>query len=136
MDDLRAAAVELRALGALVRDMDEQLTGYKASRSRLTFNDLEHRTLKALSVPEVQSSIRERFDYVFVDEYQDVSDVQQAILTRVARENNLFCVGDMKQSIYRFRHAEPGLFANQAASYAAGNGGRLIALKANFRSRA
>ena len=136
VDDLRAAAVELRALGALVRDMDEQLTGYKASRSLLTFNDLEHRTLKALSVPEVQSSIRERFDYVFVDEYQDVSDVQQAILTRVARENNLFCVGDMKQSIYRFRHAEPGLFANQAASYAAGNGGRLIALKANFRSRA
>lgn len=135
-DDLRASAAELRALGALVRDMDGRLAQLKQSRSLLTFSDLEHRTLRALCVPEVQKSVRDRFDYVFVDEYQDVSDVQQAILTRVSRGNNLFCVGDMKQSIYRFRHAEPGLFAAQAASYARHEGGRLIALRANFRSRA
>lgn len=133
--DLRAVAVELRALGRLTRDMDSLLEKYKASRSLLTFTDLEHRTLRALRVPAVLMSVRARFDHVFVDEYQDVSDVQQAILTRVARGDNLFCVGDMKQSIYRFRHAEPGLFAAQAADYAQGRGGRLIALRSNFRSR-
>lgn len=135
-DDLRAVATELRALGALTRDMDELLERYKASRSLVTFSDLEHRTLRALRVPAVRDSVRARFDYVFVDEYQDVSDVQQAVLTQVARGDNLFCVGDMKQSIYRFRHAEPGLFAAQAEAYARGEGGSLIALKSNFRSRA
>lgn len=136
LGDLRASAVELRALAELTRDMDGLLSRYKASRSLVTFSDLEHRTLRALAVPAVQKSVRERFDYVFVDEYQDVSDVQQAILEKVSRGDNLFCVGDMKQSIYRFRHAEPGLFAARARAYERGEGGRLIALRSNFRSRA
>ena len=134
--DLPACAAELRALGRLARALEDHFAEYKQSRSMLTFNDLEHKTLQALSVPAVAQSVRARFDYVFVDEYQDVSDVQEAILRAVSRGDNLFCVGDVKQSIYRFRHAEPGLFTRKAEAFRAGEGGRLLALTRNFRSRA
>ncbi len=133
--DLPACAAELRGLRALVRGLDEEYTRLKEEHSLLTFTDLERRTLQALEDHEVLESVRARYEYVFVDEYQDVSDVQEAILSRVARENGLFCVGDVKQSIYRFRHAEPTLFMGKYDAYRRGEGGRLIVLNQNFRSR-
>lgn len=80
-------------------------------------------------------SVRAKYAYVFVDEYQDTSDVQEAILNRIVRSDNRFMVGDVKQSIYRFRAAEPSLFLEKYARYRAGDGGRLIVLRQNFRSR-
>ena len=136
LSDLPACAAELRGLRRLARAMEEQFSRQKAARSMLTFSDLEHKTLAALSVPAVRDSVRARYDYVFVDEYQDVSDVQEAILRAVSRGDNLFCVGDVKQSIYRFRHAEPALFTGKAEAFRRGEGGRLLALTRNFRSRA
>ncbi|MEA5064794.1 MAG: UvrD-helicase domain-containing protein, partial [Eubacteriales bacterium] len=91
--------------------------------------------LRALGDPGVGEAIRARFSHVFVDEYQDVSDLQEALIVKVAREGNLFMVGDVKQSIYRFRQAEPTLFIEKYHRYGKGAGGRLIALSHNFRSR-
>ena len=107
----------------------------KAERSGLTYADLEHRTLRALSDPAVARSVRERYDYVFVDEYQDTSDIQEALLSALCRGDNLFMVGDVKQSIYRFRLAEPKLFLDKYAAYGRGEGGLLLPLTRNFRSR-
>lgn len=135
LSDLPGCAAELRGLKEIVKALDEEYTRLKDEKSLLTFTDLERRALNVLSDETVRQSVRERYEYVFVDEYQDVSDVQEAILTAAARENGLFAVGDVKQSIYRFRHAEPTLFMGKYAAYRNHEGGRLIVLNKNFRSR-
>ena len=101
----------------------------------LSYSDLEHCTLRALEDSAVAQELRERYDHIFVDEYQDTSDVQEALVARIARGDNLFMVGDVKQSIYRFRQAEPRLFLEKYASYGSGEGGQLLPLTMNFRSR-
>ena len=83
----------------------------------MDFDDLEHSALAALELPEVRSALRERYRYVFIDEYQDSSAIQEAIVGSFAREDGLFLVGDVKQSIYRFRQAEPSLFLQKAARF-------------------
>ena len=136
IEDLPASAAEVRALRSIVMRLDEEYARLKDERSILTFGDLERRTLRALEDESVARALREKFTHIFIDEYQDVSDIQEAILTRVAREDNLFFVGDVKQSIYRFRSAEPTLFQSRYERYGRGEGGRLVLLNSNFRSRA
>ena len=110
------------------------MSAAKQERSGLSYADLERLTLRALARDDVANAVREQYDYVFVDEYQDVSDLQEALIARVSRGDNLFAVGDVKQSIYRFRLAEPRLFLNRYARYLRGDGGRLLPLTRNFRS--
>lgn len=131
MDTLEGA----RSLAEIARDASAELIRAKDERGALSYGDLEMRTLAALKKPEVMQAARQRYSYVFVDEYQDTSDIQEAIVRRVAREDNLFMVGDVKQSIYRFRQAEPRLFLEKYVKYQAGEGGRLMPLTRNFRSR-
>ena len=133
--DMRALEPELRTLGALAMDASRRFEEKKAEQSGLTYADLERRALDALRNDDVAASVRERFDYVFVDEYQDTSDIQEAIVARVCRADNRFMVGDVKQSIYRFRMAEPKLFLDKYERFRRGEGGRLIPLTRNFRSR-
>lgn len=135
LSDLPGCAKELRGLYEIVKALDEEYTRLKDEKSLLTFTDLERRALHVLSDETVRQAVQEKYEYVFVDEYQDVSDVQEAILSRAARENGMFSVGDVKQSIYRFRHAEPTLFMGKYDSYRRDEGGRLIVLNQNFRSR-
>ncbi len=131
----------LRALCKLALELESNYRQRKEERSALDFNDLEHRALLALSDPAVRQSVQQKYDYVFVDEYQDTSDVQEEILQKASRGDNLFMVGDVKQSIYRFRQAEPRLFMDKYDAYGAqgeGNSspGQLLLLSRNFRSRA
>ncbi len=135
MNDVRDNICEITKLYEIVEDMNEYIRAFKTRKAALTFSDLEHMTLAALKNPQVSRRVKDRFSYVFVDEYQDTSDVQEAILSLVAQENNLFLVGDVKQSIYRFRNAEPKLFLQKYVSYGSSDGGRLIVLSQNFRSR-
>lgn len=77
----------------------------------MDFGDMEQYTLDILERPEVRAQMQGEFDHIFVDECQDVSQVQDAILQAIHGEQNcLFMVGDVKQSIYRFRKADPTLF--------------------------
>ena len=135
VSDMRADADCMAALFDLVRDIARRHGARKAEKSALTFSDLEHMALALLRQDEVASAVRARYRYVFVDEYQDTSDVQEELVSRIARADNRFMVGDVKQSIYRFRQAEPALFLRCYRRYGAGDGGRLIALTRNFRSR-
>ena len=123
-----------RALAEIAKDAADELNRAKDERGALSYGDLEMRTLAALKKPEVMQAAKQRYSHVFVDEYQDTSDIQEAIVRCVARDDNLFMVGDVKQSIYRFRQAEPRLFLEKYARYAAGDGGRLMPLTRNFRS--
>ena len=98
-------------LAEAARRIGEEHARRKEERGGLSYADLERCALRALMREEVRKSVREQYDYVFVDEYQDVSDLQEALITAVSRGDNLFAVGDVKQSIYRFRLAEPRLFS-------------------------
>ncbi len=133
--DAMDTLIGARALSEIARAAQGFFDEMKKERGALSYADLEKRTLFALADENVADAARARFSYVFVDEYQDTSDVQEAIVRRVARPGRLFMVGDVKQSIYRFRQAEPKLFLEKYAAYARGMGGRLLPLTRNFRSK-
>jgi len=119
----------------------------KRRRHVLDFSDLEHETIRLFyggseSRPtSVAKEISERYCEILVDEYQDSNEVQDAIFRAISRnEQNLFMVGDVKQSIYRFRLADPGIFLQKYKTYAmhteaADGEPRKILLSENFRSR-
>lgn len=136
--DLRMTQAPLRGLCELVRTYDALYGAAKRRRGLMDFDDLEHGALRALENADVRDALRARYRYVFIDEYQDSSAIQEAIIGSFAREDGLFLVGDVKQSIYRFRQAEPGLFLARAARYDRPEEtlARRIDLQRNFRSRA
>ncbi|MFN7953041.1 MAG: helicase-exonuclease AddAB subunit AddA [bacterium] len=155
--DLATLVPHARALVALVESLERGYRLLKKRRAAGDFDDLEHAALAILGVwdPEraafrpsdVAHELRARFEEVLVDEYQDVNGVQEALLSLVSRDpreasradasvaGNRFVVGDVKQSIYGFRHTDPGLFLSRLAAYRRDRSGRAIALSANFRSR-
>ena len=135
LSDVEQLAPQLACLGGIALRAREGYEARKAELSALSYADLEHRTLRSLRDDDTARALRESYDYIFVDEYQDTSDVQEALVSRIARGDNLFMVGDVKQSIYRFRQAEPRLFLEKYAAYDRGNGGALLPLTMNFRSR-
>ena len=135
LKDVQALTPALEALGNIALRAQAIFDQRKADLSALSYSDLERRTLLALRDEDTARSLRESYDYIFVDEYQDTSDVQEAIVSRIVRGDNLFMVGDVKQSIYRFRQAEPRLFLEKYEAYGAGRGGALLPLTRNFRSR-
>lgn len=100
-----------RTLLGLVRRFDAAYAAAKAAQNVLDFADLEHHTLRLLeNNADIAAALRERFEYVFVDEYQDINTVQQRILDCLCRGDNVFAVGDVKQSIYAFRQSRPEIF--------------------------
>ena len=126
----------LQGLKKITRLASELFAKKKASLRVLDFGDLEHFALKILSAEPVGSAVRGRYREVFVDECQDVSRVQDRIIQLLySPAGHLFMVGDVKQSIYRFRLADPGLFLGRMREYGReGSDGELLELQANFRS--
>ncbi|MDL2258444.1 helicase-exonuclease AddAB subunit AddA [Eubacteriales bacterium OttesenSCG-928-K08] len=117
-----------------VKSVDEIYTASKRENAVVDFSDMEHLALKALEFEDVRETLKKRFLYIFIDEYQDSSRIQERLIELVRRENNLFLVGDVKQSIYRFRQADPSLFLEKLSDYSGGGDGKAIALNINFRS--
>ncbi|RIV28609.1 hypothetical protein D2Q93_02335 [Alicyclobacillaceae bacterium I2511] len=111
--DVVALAPVVAAVHQLVRDFQNAYANRKRQMGMLDFNDLEHFALYALENPQIGEAERLRSFYqeIYVDEYQDTSPLQDALMGHMTKPaGNVFCVGDVKQSIYRFRMAEPGLF--------------------------
>ncbi len=101
----------------LLSEFDFRIMGEKASRGICTFADIRRYVLQILcdkdgSPNEIAAEYRERFDYIYIDEYQDVDPVQDSIFTILSKPDNRFMVGDIKQSIYGFRNADPSIFAD------------------------
>ena len=105
----------------------------KRQEHGMDFPDQEQVALALLKSPEVSSYYRDLFDEIYIDEYQDNSGVQDAIVRCFSRDN-VFFVGDVKQSIYRFRHANPKMFIDRCESYRNNRHGTLFTLNSNFRS--
>ena len=137
MADLELLQPYLQMLVQLVKDFSKAYREAKAKRNLVDFNDLEHYCLAVLEDENIGKKIREKYVQVLVDEYQDINDVQETILKLVTPEHSLFMVGDIKQSIYRFRLAKPELFLEKYQSFSPAETSlnRRIDLAKNFRCR-
>lgn len=138
LDEEKAIARQLSpsvtVLCELVKDFMKEYSRLKQEAAVIDFDDMQQLCYEALKNEDAAEEYRKRFKYIFVDEYQDTSGVQDAIIAAVSRGDNLFMVGDVKQSIYRFRQAEPENFLRKYNTYD-GTMGTRIDLNANFRSK-
>ncbi|MCQ2553367.1 MAG: UvrD-helicase domain-containing protein, partial [Clostridia bacterium] len=110
MAEKQAMEKPLSTLVSLTNNFTDRYQAKKRASNLLDFSDIEHFALKILEDENVCKELRESFDYIFVDEYQDSNLVQDELISRISRKDNVFMVGDVKQSIYKFRLAEPELF--------------------------
>ncbi len=146
--DLNEMYPIMKTLGNLVIEFDNKYQETKKEKNLIDFNDIEHFALKLLIKKEEESYVstdvakayKDKFVEILIDEYQDSNLVQEYILNSVSKGNNIFMVGDVKQSIYRFRQARPELFIDKYENYKAKhaldeNDGMKIQLFKNFRSR-
>ena len=140
IQDISSMHEILKSIRELVLAFTEKFRSLKKEKNIIDFNDIEHFALKILVekdkfgnyVPtEVAKTYQKKFQEIAVDEYQDISLVQEQILKAVSNGNNIFMVGDIKQSIYKFRHARPELFREKYETY----GENKIQLYDNFRSK-
>ena len=155
VESMRGTRRVIRELLRLTGMFDQAYRDAKRERNVLDFNDLEHLALEVLYVREENGNGEERvsrlpsqvadelsrqYEEILVDEYQDSNYVQEALITSISRERfgypNVFMVGDVKQSIYRFRLARPELFMDKYEKYSRQGGPyQMIELQQNFRSR-
>ncbi|MBQ9408684.1 MAG: UvrD-helicase domain-containing protein [Clostridia bacterium] len=136
ISDLAQDQCACQALYELATELDKRLWLVKREKCALTFNDLERLTIELTANESVREQLRNQYKYIFLDEYQDTSDIQEAIMAAICRPDNRFMVGDVKQSIYRFRNAVPELFMEKYRQYGDGGENELIVLGENYRSRA
>ncbi|KHE66690.1 UvrD-helicase domain-containing protein, partial [Halobacillus sp. BBL2006] len=149
LKDMQDLHPVMEQLAAIVKDFKERYEQLKKEKAIVDFSDLEHYCLQILldedSTPDqplpskVAEGFHKQFSEVLIDEYQDTNLVQETLLrllTDGQEAGHLFMVGDVKQSIYRFRHAEPSLFLNKYKAYGIQDQpGERIDLARNFRSR-
>ena len=143
--DLKIITPILEKLANLVTEFTKNFAEKKKEKNCIDFNDIEHFALKILldennNPTEVAKKYKEKFEEIAIDEYQDSNLVQEAILTSISKGNNIFMVGDVKQSIYKFRQARPELFLQKYDEYKnkeekAQEDNLKIQLFRNFRSR-
>ena len=154
-EDIASMYGILDELRKLIIEFSTKYAEAKRERNIIDFNDIEHFALQILvgkksdsedkAVDEIPSEVAkkyiDKFEEILIDEYQDSNLVQEKILTSISRGNNIFMVGDVKQSIYKFRQARPELFLEKYSTYAlksvqnVESKGIKIQLFKNFRSR-
>lgn len=131
IEKLLACGAHTEALIYLCEKFMARYAEEKRECNAVDFNDLEHGALALLNIESVRGEVRSRYKYVFADEYQDTNGVQEMIFRAVSRDN-LFMVGDLKQSIYGFRGCNSKLFEEKERAFTAD--GRVKYLNYNFRS--
>lgn len=146
-DDLDRLRPVMQGLVSAVREFRTNFDNLKRARNSYTFTDIMHRALSLLTVyedgevrkTELATRMSEMFREILIDEYQDTNEAQDMLFATLSRKNsNMFMVGDVKQSIYRFRLAMPEIFVNKSREYCDYDGENYpakIILGRNFRSR-
>ncbi len=122
----------------IIKSVDSEYSELKKADNKLDFNDIEQivSNLLDLESGEVKEALRAKYNYLFVDECQDVNPLQDYIMKEISNGKNLFMVGDIKQSIYGFRLSDPSLFLGRYKKYLNdGKEGLAVELNTNFRSK-
>ena len=134
-ESLLSTKTYIIAISNIINKFDLEFNKYKKENDLYTFSDIALMSIKILKEnKDIQEEVKTSFDEIMVDEYQDTSDIQEEFINLIA-DNNVYMVGDIKQSIYRFRHANPYIFRDKYDNYSKGLGGIKIDLLKNFRSR-
>lgn len=131
---LQTSKVLLQKFYEIVQHFQKNYSQLKLQKNSLDFNDLEHYCLKILNNNAIRSKLQNRFKYLFIDEYQDINEIQESIIQKLTNDNFVFMVGDVKQSIYMFRQCNPQIFINKMEMLKAQNSKNVINLNANYRS--
>lgn len=120
----------------LLQEFEKRFDAKKQASDLVDFSDIEHITVRILEDPEVSDTLRKRFRFIFIDEYQDTNKLQEYLISKIARPDNLFKVGDVKQSIYGFRQSDPKIFMDTRREYEKeeNTDSMVIDLNKNFRS--
>ena len=136
-DELRSLYDDVSYLTGLLKEFEEIYRQKKQERNVVDFDDVMHYAIGILQDDIAAAEYRDKFRFIFIDEFQDSNMLQETIVGRIAGEDNLFMVGDVKQSIYKFRLAEPEIFKRKYAEYAAQQSEHSIKidLNSNFRSK-
>ncbi len=118
----------------IVGELNRRLNIYKKENNLFEFNDIAKMAIKVIEDnKEIRDELKNHFKEILVDEYQDTSDIQEKLIGLIS-DNNVYVVGDIKQSIYRFRNANPDIFKDKYDRYSKGEGTK-VDLTNNFRSR-
>ena len=119
----------------IILEFDEKINNYKKENNAYEFIDISIMAIKLLEEnPSVREELRDKYSEILIDEYQDTNDLQDLFISYI-QNNNVYMVGDVKQSIYRFRNTNPMLFKEKYDNYNKGIDGLKIDLNKNFRSR-
>lgn len=123
------------AIISIIKTLDEKINIYKMNKNVFEFTDISKLAIRLVHDNEdIRLELKNYFNEIMIDEYQDTSDLQEQFI-KLIENNNVYMVGDIKQSIYRFRNANPFIFKEKYDNYAKELGGRKIDLNKNFRSR-
>ena len=134
-EEILSTKSNVKVIIDIIKDLDKQLTLYKQENEIYNFNDIAHLAIKVVTdFKDVREELTNSFNEILVDEYQDTSDTQEMFISLISK-NNVYMVGDIKQSIYRFRNANPYIFKNKYDTYRDTDAGIKIDLVKNFRSR-
>lgn len=123
----------LNKIYEVVDKFKQEYQTIKRKQNVLDFNDLEQYCLKILQNDSIRMQIQNKFSYIFVDEYQDTNEIQEEIIKYLTKDNYIFMVGDVKQSIYGFRNSNPKIFLNKLKMLNKDENA-VISLNKNFRS--
>ncbi|MFZ7133566.1 MAG: helicase-exonuclease AddAB subunit AddA [Eubacteriales bacterium] len=137
LEEMVEIAPMMKYLISLVFRYGEIYNEMKSDKGMMDYNDIEHYCLNILFHKEAAEELKSFYEYVFIDEYQDSNEIQDTIISSIMRKDNVFFVGDVKQSIYRFRMADPTLFLAKEREYshtAPESFQNKITLNQNFRS--
>ena len=124
----------IEQIAGIVLRFDEIFKEKKNKNNIIDYSDMEQKTLQLLKDTSVRKAYKDKFKYIFVDEFQDINDIQNEIIKSLISDDNGFFVGDIKQSIYRFRGAKPALFIQKEYEYSKSDNADCMKLSANFRS--
>ena len=132
---IKGTKQNIEVIISILQKLDYRLSEFKEKNELYSFNDIAKKAIKIIKENEnIRLELKKYFSEIMVDEYQDTSDIQEEFISLI-ENNNVYMVGDIKQSIYRFRNANPYIFKNKYDNYKENINGFKIDLSKNFRSR-
>lgn len=135
VEDISVARANLRKIMSLSDEIEDEYSRLKKERNVVDFNDLEMLMLQILENDTVREELKEHYKFIFFDEYQDINEKQELILSKLTSGDNYYMIGDVKQSIYAFRQASPQIFISKFQNFMGdGDKNKLIRFNQNYRS--
>ncbi|MDD7102223.1 MAG: UvrD-helicase domain-containing protein [Candidatus Faecenecus gallistercoris] len=134
-DAILATEGYAKEIVSILLELDQKMMELKHEEDTYDFTDISKMAIQLLlDHPDIKEEVKQSFQEIMIDEYQDTSDLQETFISLIAN-HNVYMVGDIKQSIYRFRNANPYIFKEKYENYQKGIDGFKIDLNKNFRSR-